>query len=168
MQTAQVCKGTSRQQMPHICTSCHFTHLWDLFFSLQNTSSSPQALGLLLEKLSDVKNPGHDSPGCFWGRGAALGMAGPASSPWFQSITSQNSLKGPQPSAISYLLKSFAISRGAHKAFLYCIMKQLLCSHWNSPEAASSTTLPASSVWAEGPPFCTIPLKPARIEPRAG
>lgn len=135
------------------------------FFSLQNTRSSPHALGLLLEKLSDVERSGHDSPGCFWGRGAALGMAGPASSPWFQSITSQNSLKGPQPSAISYLLKSSAISRVAHKTFLYCIIKQLL---WNSPEAASSTTLPASSVWAEGPPFCTIPLKPARIEPRAG
>lgn len=58
------------------------------FFSLQNTSLSPHALGLLLEKLSDVERPGHDSPGCFWGQGAALGMAGPASSPWFQSITS--------------------------------------------------------------------------------
>lgn len=74
------------------------------FFSLQNTSLSPHALGLLLEELSDVERPGHDSPGCFWGQGAALGMAGPASSPWFQSIISQNSLKGPQPSAISYLL----------------------------------------------------------------
>lgn len=74
------------------------------FFSLQGTSSSPHALGLLLEKLSDVERPGHNSPGCFWGRGAALGMAGPASTSWFQSITSQNSLKGPQPSAISYLL----------------------------------------------------------------
>lgn len=73
LQTAQVCKGSSRQQMTHVCTSSHFTHLWDLFVSLQSTSSSPHALGLLLEKLSDAERPGHDSPGCFWGRGAALG-----------------------------------------------------------------------------------------------
>lgn len=62
--------------------------------------------------------------------------------------------------------KSFAINNVAHKAFLYCIIKQLLPSHRSSPEAASSTTLPLSSVWAEGPLFCTIPLKRTRIKTR--
>lgn len=66
-------KGVPASKCHIVCTSSHFTHLWELFFSLQNTSSSPLALGLLLEKLSDVERPGHDSPGCFWGRGAALG-----------------------------------------------------------------------------------------------
>lgn len=37
-------------------------------FSVYRTPvSSPHALGLLLEKLSDVERPGRDSPGCFWG-----------------------------------------------------------------------------------------------------
>ena len=49
-------------------------------------------------------------------------MAGPVSSPQFQSITLQDSLEGPQPSAA---LNFFAISMVAYKALLYCIIKQL-------------------------------------------